>query len=42
VIARLDLSTVDSVPAPSRPRVDPRALGVGIVHLGLGAFHRAH
>lgn len=25
-----------------RPRVDPRALRVGIVHLGLGAFHRAH
>ena len=24
------------------PRVDPRALEVGIVHLGLGAFHRAH
>lgn len=42
MIARLDLSTVDSVPAQCRPRVDPRALGVGIVHLGLGAFHRAH
>jgi mannitol-1-phosphate/altronate dehydrogenase len=24
------------------PEVDPRALSVGIVHLGLGAFHRAH
>jgi fructuronate reductase len=41
-VARLDLSTVDSVPAPTRPRVDPRSLPVGIVHLGLGAFHRAH
>jgi fructuronate reductase len=25
-----------------RPRVDPRELEVGIVHLGLGNFHRAH
>lgn len=24
------------------PAVDPRALRVGIVHLGIGAFHRAH
>lgn len=24
------------------PAVDPRALRVGIVHLGVGAFHRAH
>ena len=27
---------------PVAPEVDPRALSVGIVHLGLGAFHRAH
>lgn len=26
----------------SRPRYDRRALRTGIVHLGLGAFHRAH
>jgi fructuronate reductase len=25
-----------------RPRVDPGSLPVGIVHLGIGAFHRAH
>ena len=25
-----------------RPAYDPRAIGIGIVHLGLGAFHRAH
>jgi fructuronate reductase len=25
-----------------RPRVDPRSLRIGIVHLGIGAFHRAH
>ncbi|MEV6373517.1 mannitol dehydrogenase family protein [Micromonospora musae] len=24
------------------PAVDPRALRVGVVHLGIGAFHRAH
>ena len=30
------------IPAAARPRVDPRDLTVGIVHLGLGAFHRAH
>lgn len=27
---------------PTAPAVDPRSLTVGIVHLGLGAFHRAH
>ncbi|MER7245410.1 mannitol dehydrogenase family protein [Kribbella sp. NPDC000426] len=27
---------------PVTPAVDPRSLSVGIVHLGLGAFHRAH
>jgi fructuronate reductase len=28
--------------AVRRPRYDPARLGIGIVHLGLGAFHRAH
>jgi fructuronate reductase len=27
---------------PAAPAMDPRDLTVGIVHLGLGAFHRAH
>ncbi|TDW75650.1 mannitol dehydrogenase family protein [Kribbella pratensis] len=27
---------------PLTPEVDPHALSVGVVHLGLGAFHRAH
>jgi fructuronate reductase len=27
---------------PVAPAVDPRAVSVGIVHLGIGAFHRAH
>ncbi|GAA1561288.1 mannitol dehydrogenase family protein [Kribbella sancticallisti] len=31
-----------SLPAAHPPAVDPRELTVGIVHLGLGAFHRAH
>jgi fructuronate reductase len=36
---RLGLGTAGELAAP---RVDPRELEVGIVHLGLGAFHRAH
>jgi fructuronate reductase len=29
-------------PAIRRPAYDPRPIGIGIVHLGIGAFHRAH
>ena len=36
----LGLNTLNRVPAASRPRVI--AAGAGIVHLGVGAFHRAH
>jgi fructuronate reductase len=39
MIERLSLA---GIPATHRPGVDPRELTVGIVHLGLGAFHRAH
>ncbi len=39
---RLSLSTLGSVPASMRPPFDPASIGVGIVHLGIGAFHRAH
>ena len=39
---RLTLATLARIDPARRPRVDPRALGVGIVHLGIGAFHRAH
>lgn len=39
---RLGLGSLESLPPASAPRVDPRSLGVGIVHLGIGAFHRAH
>lgn len=39
---RLSLPALAGVPADARPRVDPAARRVGIVHLGIGAFHRAH
>ncbi|MCG0289696.1 mannitol dehydrogenase family protein [Streptomyces sp. PSAA01] len=39
---RLSLATLPDVPAESRPPIDPRALRPRIVHLGIGAFHRAH
>jgi len=39
---RLDLSKLDNLPpAVGTPKYDPRLIGVGIVHLGIGAFHRA-
>jgi fructuronate reductase len=41
-MARLDFAALADLPAAQRPLVDPGALGVGIVHLGIGAFHRAH
>jgi fructuronate reductase len=42
-MSRLSLSTLASLPASVvRPAYDPTAITVGIVHLGLGAFHRAH
>jgi fructuronate reductase len=43
VIARLHPSRLASLPpGVARPAYDPASHGVGIVHLGLGAFHRAH
>jgi fructuronate reductase len=43
VSARLSLQTLDQAgPTVRRPDYDVAGLGVGIVHLGLGAFHRAH
>ncbi|MCC6196376.1 MAG: mannitol dehydrogenase family protein [Burkholderiales bacterium] len=42
-IPQLCLATLPAVPAAvARPAYDPRAIGVGIFHLGVGAFHRAH
>jgi fructuronate reductase len=42
VTPRLSLATLQQLPRQVAPRVDPSALPVGIVHLGIGAFHRAH
>jgi fructuronate reductase len=42
VSPRLSFTTLERLPRDVAPRVDPRALPVGIVHLGIGAFHRAH
>ncbi|MBB4934453.1 fructuronate reductase [Lipingzhangella halophila] len=39
---RLNLATLGSVPPWARSTLDPRDLAVGIVHLGIGGFHRAH
>jgi fructuronate reductase len=39
---RLSLATLDRIPVAARPKVRPGEVGAGIVHLGLGAFHRAH
>jgi len=41
-MARLGLAALPHLPEQVRPLVDPRALRVGVVHLGIGAFHRAH
>jgi fructuronate reductase len=42
-VTRLSLATLASLPASVvRPAYDPSGIPVGIVHLGLGAFHRAH
>jgi fructuronate reductase len=38
----LSITTLQRVPEALRPAVDPSGLAVGIVHLGVGAFHRAH
>ncbi len=38
----LGLAALNRLPAASRPRITPGDAGAGIVHLGLGAFHRAH
>lgn len=39
---RLGLDTLGRVPVQSRPLLRPGDVPAGIVHLGLGAFHRAH
>jgi fructuronate reductase len=43
VVAVLSLATLANLPAGVvRPAYDPAAVAIGVVHLGLGAFHRAH
>jgi fructuronate reductase len=43
VSRRLDSTTLDCLPAEiARPAYDRRAVQTGVVHLGLGAFHRGH
>ena len=40
---RLNLRALAELPdGIQRPAYDPTQLGIGMVHLGLGAFHRAH
>lgn len=40
---RLNQQSLRSLPANiQRPAYDPSVVGIGIVHLGIGAFHRAH
>lgn len=42
-MTRLSRATLDQLrPEVARPLVDARELRTGIVHLGVGAFHRAH
>jgi fructuronate reductase len=39
---RLSFSTLPGLPAVvARPGYEPRQVGIGVVHLGIGAFHRA-
>ncbi|PXY21323.1 hypothetical protein [Prauserella muralis] len=39
---RLSLRTLGHLPHSVHSGLDPRGLGIGIVHLGIGGFHRAH
>ncbi|ABS03613.1 mannitol dehydrogenase family protein [Kineococcus radiotolerans] len=39
---RLSLDVLATLPSASRPLLDPRQLRAGVVHVGFGAFHRAH
>jgi fructuronate reductase len=39
---RLSRRTLAAVPGSARPTLGPYGLRTGLVHLGIGAFHRAH
>lgn len=38
----LSIDNLSKVPARDRPAYDPRSIQIGILHLGIGSFHRAH
>lgn len=40
--SRLGLGSLRRLPAASRPLLRPGTVPAGVLHLGLGAFHRAH
>ena len=43
MLSRLSNTTMDHLrPSIRSPRYERRAVTTGIVHLGVGAFHRAH
>lgn len=43
MLKHLDESCLEALPdAVARPSYDRGAVGIGLVHLGVGAFHRAH
>jgi fructuronate reductase len=42
LVTRLDLAALSTIDGARRPGYDPAAVAVGIVHLGVGAFARAH
>jgi fructuronate reductase len=41
-LVRLSAAALGRVPADAKPLLEPGSVRAGIVHLGLGAFHRAH
>jgi fructuronate reductase len=42
LVTRLDLTALPSLDRVRTPAYDPAGVTVGVVHLGVGAFHRAH
>ena len=41
-MTRLSLASIDQADCVRRPAYDPAHLSVGLAHIGVGAFHRAH
>lgn len=41
-MARLTRAALAALPQAARPLVTPGEVGAGVLHLGVGAFHRAH